>query len=327
VLYFFVFLVKQIKILTVLGCRKLTYYTETEPKINTLLEELTLKISSESVCSGYLFGFNTQEKVDEVSGDGNHNTALFWEYDTRLGRRWNLDPKPQMNISDYAVMGNNPILMNDPNGDVAGNPDNYTEDEQGNIKLQQQTGDDHDHLYTQESWDSGKKDEYIEVKKGVLDKPVVSCETVYHKDTKTSKEEDVYLYYFANSKERKTFYNFVISNAKVEWQSIKAKDENKKTQNVVGTNQIRNQVEIRYILMHSFCYKVFESYHNHPLGTLGTSGPDESNAEQLPNVKFRLSIVYKNGKSCYIRHYYYGKDGLLKKDNGNEYIYDEDVLK
>ncbi len=65
----------------------------------------------------YRFGFNTQEKVDEVSGDGNHNTAEFWEYDTRLGRRWNLDPKSQVNISDYAVMGCNPVFNMDWLGD------------------------------------------------------------------------------------------------------------------------------------------------------------------------------------------------------------------
>jgi hypothetical protein len=56
-------------------------------------------------------------KEDEISGEGNHNTALFWEYDTRLGRRWNLDPVPQIAISDYAVNRNNPIYYNDPNGD------------------------------------------------------------------------------------------------------------------------------------------------------------------------------------------------------------------
>jgi hypothetical protein len=65
----------------------------------------------------YRFGFNGQEKVDEISGVGNHNTALFWEYDTRLGRRWNLDPKPNVSISGYAVLKNNPILFTDVNGD------------------------------------------------------------------------------------------------------------------------------------------------------------------------------------------------------------------
>lgn len=67
----------------------------------------------------YQFGFNTQEKVDEISGSGNHNTALFWEYDTRLGRRWNLDPKPIVGVSDYAVMNLNPIMYSDVKGDSA----------------------------------------------------------------------------------------------------------------------------------------------------------------------------------------------------------------
>lgn len=68
--------------------------------------------------TGYRYGFNTQEKVDEISGNGNHNTAFFWEYDTRTGRRWNRDPKPNLSISLYAAFANNPILHNDVLGDT-----------------------------------------------------------------------------------------------------------------------------------------------------------------------------------------------------------------
>jgi hypothetical protein len=87
-----------------------------------LLEEeiYTLQNTIVKVLSGeddYRFGFNTQEKVNEIVGVGNHNTALFWEYDTRLGRRWNLDPKPQISISDYAINANNPIANTDFLGD------------------------------------------------------------------------------------------------------------------------------------------------------------------------------------------------------------------
>jgi hypothetical protein len=101
-----------------MGCLKLTYYLDNEPKINTFSEELTLKRSSQTLRSSYLFGFNTQEKVDEISGEGNHNTAEFWEYDTRLGRRWNLDPKPNPSISNYACFELNPILNFDCKGDT-----------------------------------------------------------------------------------------------------------------------------------------------------------------------------------------------------------------
>lgn len=66
---------------------------------------------------GYRFGFNGQEKDDEVYGDGNAYTALFWEYDPRLGRRWNLDPKPTSYYSAYSCFGNNPIFFSDVFGD------------------------------------------------------------------------------------------------------------------------------------------------------------------------------------------------------------------
>ena len=41
----------------------------------------------------YRFGFNGQEKDDEIFGStGTSYTAEFWQYDARIGRRWNVDP-------------------------------------------------------------------------------------------------------------------------------------------------------------------------------------------------------------------------------------------
>ena len=76
----------------------------------------------------YKFGYNGQEKDDDVSGSGNTNTALFWEYDTRLGRRWNLDPKPTVWVSDYACFGDSPIFFSDPLGDII-DPTNIKKDD------------------------------------------------------------------------------------------------------------------------------------------------------------------------------------------------------
>lgn len=42
---------------------------------------------------------------------------MFWEYDTRTGRRWNQDPKPNPSISNYATFANNPIVYRDILGD------------------------------------------------------------------------------------------------------------------------------------------------------------------------------------------------------------------
>lgn len=68
--------------------------------------------------SDYRYGFNGQEKDDEVSGVGNSYTAEFWQYSPRLGRRWNIDPKPNSSISSYATFANSPIMFVDVLGDT-----------------------------------------------------------------------------------------------------------------------------------------------------------------------------------------------------------------
>lgn len=64
----------------------------------------------------YRFGFNGQEMSNELKGEGNSNTAEYWEYDTRLGRRWNIDPITFAWQSPYVCFNNNPIYYSDPSG-------------------------------------------------------------------------------------------------------------------------------------------------------------------------------------------------------------------
>jgi len=67
--------------------------------------------------NGYRFGFNGQEKDDEVFGStGTSYTAEFWQYDSRIGRRWNIDPVVKPWESSYATFSGNPIWFSDPNG-------------------------------------------------------------------------------------------------------------------------------------------------------------------------------------------------------------------
>jgi hypothetical protein len=68
------------------------------------------------VDSNYRYGYNGQEKSNEISGNGNHNTAEFWEYDTRVGRRWNKDVIAKPWESSYATFAGNPISFADPDG-------------------------------------------------------------------------------------------------------------------------------------------------------------------------------------------------------------------
>jgi hypothetical protein len=90
--------------------------------------------------AGYRFGFNGQEKDDEVAGRGNTFTAEFWEYEPRLGRRWNIDPayaeKPWM--SPYHAFSNRPVVNIDPNGAL----DTKYEDEDGNSLGETKDGND-----------------------------------------------------------------------------------------------------------------------------------------------------------------------------------------
>jgi hypothetical protein len=93
------------------------------------------------VCNGdkdrYRFGFNGQEKVNEIAGVGNHNTAEFWEYDTRTARRWNVDPKPNNSWSSYLVFGNNPIFHTDIYGDSVNHSGLYEKNDKGEYRNEQ----------------------------------------------------------------------------------------------------------------------------------------------------------------------------------------------
>jgi len=95
----------------------------------------------------YRFGFNGQERDDEVAGIGNTMTAEFWEYDARLGRRWNVDPVTKPWMSSYHAFSNKPILNVDPNG---ANDDNYVVDENGK-HLRTEENDDPDKLVVENS--------------------------------------------------------------------------------------------------------------------------------------------------------------------------------
>lgn len=79
-----------------------------------------MSITSRSFSSHkYKYGFNGMEKDDELKGEGNSYTTHFRQYDPRLGRWLSIDPKTDKFPwqSPYVSMDNNPIILNDPNGD------------------------------------------------------------------------------------------------------------------------------------------------------------------------------------------------------------------
>src|SRR5690554_4076544 len=67
-----------------------TYYLDNIRMYRTY--EDTVFVRGYEVDRAYKYGYNTQERVDEISGKGNHYTAPYWEYDPRVVHRWNRDP-------------------------------------------------------------------------------------------------------------------------------------------------------------------------------------------------------------------------------------------
>ena len=94
-----------------MGCLKLTY-----SEINDTLKVAysSCKENQKYYTGSYRYGMNGQEKDDEIA-QGIY-TAEYWEYDSRLGRRWNTDPIVKPWESPYACFRNNPIYYSDPSG-------------------------------------------------------------------------------------------------------------------------------------------------------------------------------------------------------------------
>ena len=64
----------------------------------------------------YRYGVGGQELDNEILGTGNSSTAAYWQYDSRLLRRWNSDPIQYASFSSYSVCRNNPIYFHDLSG-------------------------------------------------------------------------------------------------------------------------------------------------------------------------------------------------------------------
>ena len=105
-----------------------------------VMPERNYQAGSES----YRYSINGQEIEFELNK--NITTALFWEYDSRIERRWNLDPLASKYLwqSPYCSLANNPINNTDPDGKEA---KNWFKDKKGimqydpDVKSQKDLGD------------------------------------------------------------------------------------------------------------------------------------------------------------------------------------------
>jgi hypothetical protein len=124
-----------------MGCLKLTYRTN-----YTALKVVQggLYASEKGCADAYRYGFNGQEKSDDIF-EGS-TTALFWEYDSRTGRRWNVDPVVKEMESGYATFRDNPSVLNDVKGDRPN--DRIYLDKKGKEIAREKTKDNYDQYLT-----------------------------------------------------------------------------------------------------------------------------------------------------------------------------------
>jgi|GEM_PF-1671135 len=105
-----------------MGALKLTYYEPKEaPEViaNFFGNTLEKNAPEHFFClKAYTYGFNGHERDDEVKGSGNSPAFGGYGYDTRLGRRWNVDPMARLmpEWSSYSFAKDNPILYLDADG-------------------------------------------------------------------------------------------------------------------------------------------------------------------------------------------------------------------
>jgi RHS repeat-associated protein len=131
----------------------------------------------------YRWGFQGHEQDNEIKGTGNHLRFGDYGYDTRLGRRWNLDPVDQVGISNYAVFKNNPMRFIDPTGMAMDDYFNHS----GKYLGTDNTATDNVRIISQEDWDENKTEvdgmETIEHETGKLKSELFSASLIKDNNT------------------------------------------------------------------------------------------------------------------------------------------------
>jgi len=88
-------------------------------QVSQIFENTTVPLAMRSDSRDYRYGWQGKfEKIDEISGSGNHIDWGGYGYDPRTGRRWSPD-KLQAKYpwqSPYSALGNNPILHQEIDG-------------------------------------------------------------------------------------------------------------------------------------------------------------------------------------------------------------------
>jgi RHS repeat-associated protein len=221
-------------------------------------------------------------------------------YDSDLSLWLSVDPlsDARPNLSPYHYCQWNPMVRRDPSGAW---DDNYTVDEDGNIKLQQKTNDPFDRIYTKASWESGAKDVYIQVEKGVIDK--------HFKDKVFFKNQTytIDFYILKGDEKAKEIFEFMADHTTVEW-SLTLVGLEKDQTSILFTSHCSN-CEFGGSYLFDRGYTIRGRIHSHPGGHLFPSEGDKEVAryikKRFQNAKFQ---IYSMGK-----YEEYDENGIIPK--------------
>lgn len=258
----------------------------------------------ESDTVGYRFGWQNQERVDDISGVGNHYTAEYWEVDTRIGRRWNIDPVVKPHESPYAILANNPIWFIDPNGadtvEVFKGSDGF----HSHTKAK---GDDVFFIVEKDKEGNINRLNQISFNEGTLkgvNRPSVK---VKQKDGSVENRKLTLFDIKGDENAAKLFEFFADpENTGVEWTHAKTgttKDGN----NIVGSSHDKSSSHVGHFLRITG-YTLREVTHNHPSGIARPSGGDKSAAKFYHEKNTKTILKIYTHPNNYVR---YNQDGLI----------------
>jgi hypothetical protein len=222
--------------------------------------------------------------------------------------------------SGYVVRGRNDVLnpqyfiwlksSNSKNGNsfntdiVEGSPmmmeDNYTVDEQGYIKLVEKTNDDFDMLYTKASWDSGEKDDFIKLDKGIIRNGKEENVSYIKKGDKDEiiRYANVHHYQIIGDNKAKLMFEYLANNTNVEWsQTLVGYSQNEK--NIILTShEYSSEIWCGFMLENGWTIRGHN--HSHPRNSKPSKADirlAESVISKFPDAM--LKIYHKHN------YYYY----------------------
>ena len=251
--------------------------------------------------NSYRYGMNGQEKDLEIFEGA--MTAEFWEYDSRIGKRWNVDPmfskKPW--LSTYHAFSNRPTSNIDPNG-----ADDFEINKKGEITKRTENKE-ADNFFGLDDKGERIKDKSISFKYGTIKS--VENPSIKTKDSKGNiSSEKLTLFNIDGDDNAQKLFEFgadLSGEENVEW-SIAKIGTKESGKNVVGTMHKYGKSGVGDYLTQK--YPEFRGLdHSHPNGAGYPSGADQSQAKkyQATNSSVILNIyipktILPNG--LYIRY-------------------------